>query len=112
MLLYALLGIYCKYANSNIYCSMTYSIQIPSQLSSHLKALRKAKGLSQVELGAQLGLSQARIARIEGDPLSISVEQLLRVLAALGHRMSLEAVASFQGVAESPPPPYGTPGEW
>jgi HTH-type transcriptional regulator / antitoxin HipB len=91
---------------------MAYSIQIPSQLSSHLKALRKARGLSQAELGAQLGLSQARMARIEGDPLSISVEQLLRVLAALGQRISLEALTSVQGVAESPPPPYGTPGEW
>ena len=59
-------------------------LQVPSQLSSHLRALRKAKGWSQAELGRRLGLSQARVARIEGEPLSISVEQLLRVLAALG----------------------------
>jgi len=69
---------------------MGYIIQIPRQLSSHLRALRKAKNLSQAELGARLGLSQARIARIEGDPLSVRVEQLLRVLAALGARLEIE----------------------
>jgi HTH-type transcriptional regulator / antitoxin HipB len=69
---------------------MSYTIQAPSQLSSHLRALRKAKGLTQRDLGKRLGLSQARVARIEGDPLSISVEQLLRVLAALGVRVDLD----------------------
>jgi transcriptional regulator with XRE-family HTH domain len=71
---------------------MAYAIQTPSQLSTHLRALRRAKGYSQADLGAQLGLSQARVARIEGDPLSISVEQLLRVFSALGVRMGLEEV--------------------
>jgi HTH-type transcriptional regulator/antitoxin HipB len=69
---------------------MGHTLQVPSQLSSHLRALRKAKGLSQAALGARLGLSQARVARIEGDPLSISVSQLLRVLAALGVGVTLE----------------------
>jgi HTH-type transcriptional regulator/antitoxin HipB len=68
---------------------MGYIIQVPGQLSSHLRALRKAQNLSQTELGTRLGLSQARIARIEGDPLSVSVEQLLRVLAALGARLEI-----------------------
>lgn len=71
---------------------MGHTLQVPSQLSSHLRALRKAKGLSQAELGARLGLSQARVARIEGEPLSISVEQLLRVLAALGVGVTLEPI--------------------
>ena len=69
---------------------MGQRLQIPSQLSSHLRALRKAKGWSQAELGRRLGLSQARVARIEGEPLSISVEQLLRVLAALGVGVMLD----------------------
>jgi HTH-type transcriptional regulator/antitoxin HipB len=69
---------------------MGYTLQVPSQLSSHLRALRKAKGLSQAELGKRLGLSQARMARIEGDPLSISVEQLLQVFAALGVQLILQ----------------------
>ena len=78
---------------------MDYTIQTPAQLSSHLRALRRAKGLSQAALGSRLGLSQARVARIEGDPLSISVEQLLRVFAALGVRMGLESLPASSGVA-------------
>ena len=76
---------------------MDYVIQVPSQLSSHLRALRRAKNLSQADLGIRLGLSQTRIARIEGDPLSISVEQLLRVLSALGVRLALEPLPSIHG---------------
>lgn len=97
---------------------MSYPILVPSQLSSHLRALRKAKGLSQAELGRRLGLSQARVARIEGDPLSVSVEQLLRVCAALGVRVALDPlpaaapthlVAHDAGAGSVPPqPPAGT----
>lgn len=71
---------------------MLYPLQIPSQLSSHLRALRVERGLSQAGLGALLGLSQARIARIEADPLSVSTGQLLRVLFALGLRLNLESL--------------------
>ena len=84
---------------------MGYPVQIPSQLSSHLRALRKAKGLSQAELGKRLGLSQTRVARIEGDPLSISVDQLLRVLAALGVRVALDPLATGHGSAAIVPAP-------
>lgn len=79
---------------------MGHIVQIPSQLSSHLRALRKARGMSQAALGRRLGLSQTRVARIEGDPLSVSVEQLLRVLAALGVQISLEPMPTVQGTAD------------
>jgi HTH-type transcriptional regulator/antitoxin HipB len=68
---------------------VNYNLQTPAQLGSHLRALRKARGLSQAALGARLGLSQARIARIEGDPLTVAVGQVLQVLVALGARVSL-----------------------
>ena len=80
---------------------MGQRLQIPSQLSSHLRALRKAKGWSQAELGRRLGLSQARVARIEGEPLSISVEQLLRVLATLGVGVMLDQF-QVQGCRTAP----------
>ena len=89
---------------------MAYTIQVPSQLSSHLRALRKAKGLSQADLGARLGLSQARIARIEGDPLSISVEQFLRVLSALSVRMTFEPLPLIHGSGEVTLPPMTASG--
>lgn len=82
---------------------MGYIIQVPGQLSSHLRALRKSQNLSQAALGARLGLSQARIARIEGDPLSVSVEQLLRVLAALGARLEIDPQT-----ADAPSPDTGS----
>lgn len=68
---------------------MDYPIQAPGQLSSHLRSLRKAKRLSQAQLGALLGVGQTRVARIERDPASISVDQFLAVLQALGAQMVL-----------------------
>lgn len=68
---------------------MEFLIQTPSQLAAHLRALRTAKGWSQVQLGIKLSLSQARIARIEKDPLTISVAQFLRILSALDASMAL-----------------------
>ncbi len=68
---------------------MDYAIQTPLQLSSHLRALRKARGLSQAALGNMLGVGQTRVARIEGEPTAISVEQLIDVLAALNVRLVL-----------------------
>lgn len=68
---------------------MDYPIQSSGQLSAHLRSLRKSRGLNQVELGAVLGVGQARIARIERDPTAVSVEQFLALLSALGVQMVL-----------------------
>jgi transcriptional regulator with XRE-family HTH domain len=68
---------------------MSFLIQTPSQLATHLRALRMAQGWSQQQLGVKLGLSQTRIARIEKDPLNVSVGQFLKVLCALDARMSV-----------------------
>jgi len=68
---------------------MDYPIQSPSQLSAHLRSLRKSRGLNQVQLGALLGVGQTRIARIERDPSAISVEQFLALLGTLGVQMVL-----------------------
>jgi HTH-type transcriptional regulator/antitoxin HipB len=76
---------------------MDYPIQSPGQLSSHLRALRKARGLSQAQLGAALGVGQTRITRIEHDPTAISVEQLLGILNVLGVQMVLRPL--WAGVA-------------
>lgn len=97
---------------------MDYPIQTPRQLSIHLRALRKARGLSQAELGARLGVGQTRIARIEGNPMAVGVEQLLAVLGALGVRLLLrDADASPSGNAAEPKhaqraPPSRPRGEW
>ena len=73
---------------------MSYVLQTPDQLAVHLRALRVAKAWSQKQLAEKLGLSQSRIARIESDPLSISVDQLLKVLSALGASVSIQLDAN------------------
>jgi len=76
---------------------MDYVIQTPGQLSSHLRALRRTRGLSQETLGAALSVGQTRVARIEGNPMSVSVEQLLEVLGALGVQLILRDPALSRG---------------
>ena len=60
-----------------------FPIQTTQQLSIHLQSLRKRLGLTQAQLGTRLGVEQARIGKIERNPGSISVEQLLQLLAVL-----------------------------
>ena len=64
-------------------------IQTASQLSAHLKSLRKARGMTQAQLGLRIGVKQVRIADIERDPGAISVEQLLAIVHALGARLQM-----------------------
>jgi HTH-type transcriptional regulator/antitoxin HipB len=60
-----------------------FSIQTIQQLSIHLRSLRKRLGLTQAQLGTRLGVEQARVGKIERNPGSISVEQLLQLLTVL-----------------------------
>jgi len=67
-----------------------YPIRFVSQMREHLRALRKKQGLTQAQLGAQLGVSQARIAEIEANPGLVSFEQLLKLLSHLESGFLLE----------------------
>ena len=80
---------------------MSFPIQIPPQLATHLRAMRKVKGWSQAQLGVKLGLSQTRIARIEKNPLNVSVGQLFKILNVLDARMSFHVDATQAGIAFS-----------
>ena len=86
---------------------MDYLVQTSSQLASHLRSLRRARNLTQAQLGALVGLDQTRIAKIEKDPRRISVEQLVKILGALGVRMLLQ---SAQASPERPS--TRDPAEW
>lgn len=61
-----------------------FRIQTAQQLASHLRSLRIAAGLTQAQLGERLGVEQARVAKIERNPGSVRVDQMLEVLHALG----------------------------
>jgi HTH-type transcriptional regulator/antitoxin HipB len=85
---------------------MNYPLRIPDQLRPHLRALRKRNGLTQAQLGALVGVKQARIAEIEANPGAVSLEQLSRVLAVLGATLHLHVADATPPVtiAETPKP--------
>jgi HTH-type transcriptional regulator/antitoxin HipB len=86
---------------------MSFPLRIPDQLKQHLRALRKSRGLTQGQLGALVGVRQARIAEIEANPGAVSLDQLTKVLAALGGTLHLH---STEGAgAESQVVPGGGP---
>ena len=72
-----------------------FPIRFPDQLRQHLRALRKRHGLTQAQLGAFIGVSQARVAEIEANPGLVNFEQLMKLLSVLGVSLTLqeEAVA-------------------
>ena len=82
---------------------MSYPIRLTEQLKPHLKALRKARGLTQAQLGELIGVKQARMAEIEAHPGTVSLEQLVKLLSALGATLHLHVEAdSVQGAASVP----------
>lgn len=68
---------------------MDFPIATAAQFTDHLRALRKARGMTQADLGLLIGVGQSRIADIERDPGSVSVTQMHQVLSALGGQMIL-----------------------
>jgi HTH-type transcriptional regulator/antitoxin HipB len=69
---------------------VTQLLSLSQQLGPLLRSARKSAGLSQTALAQRLGISQSRISSMELDPGSISVEQLLTLLAALHHEVLIQ----------------------
>lgn len=80
------------------------TLQLPEQLGPHLRALRRARKLTQRDLAARLGVTQARIAAIEANPAAVSVRQLMTILAALGVDITLRPRAMGAAAVREPPP--------
>jgi HTH-type transcriptional regulator/antitoxin HipB len=77
-------------------------LQSASQLADHLRAFRKARSLTQAQLGQLVGLDQTRIAKIERDPSRVSVATLMRLLAVLKVRVLLQPVGEVPAAADPP----------
>lgn len=60
-----------------------------TQLRHLLQSARKARKLTQADVGARLGLSQKRISAVELDPASLRADQLLRLCAVLGLELTI-----------------------
>lgn len=86
---------------------MDYPLLNPQQLAAHLRSLRKAKNLTQEQLGKKIGLSQVRIGKIERDPRTVSIGQLMRILAFLGARFVLQVSETKE--TSKPPPDQTSP---
>lgn len=84
----------------------TYPIRFTGQLRQHLRSLRKRRGLTQAQLGALVGVSQARIAEIEANPSVVSFEQLVQMLSALEVTLSLNEISKTINETESGHLPY------
>lgn len=63
---------------------MDYPLKTAEQLRQQLRSLRKRRGLTQAQLGALIGVTQARVVEIEANPGSVSLQQIMQVLSALG----------------------------
>jgi HTH-type transcriptional regulator/antitoxin HipB len=62
----------------------TLLLQSPSQLSLHLRSLRKSRKVTQADMAKSLGVTQERYSQIERNPELIATGRLLEILALLG----------------------------
>ncbi|OZI20967.1 hypothetical protein CAL26_26320 [Bordetella genomosp. 9] len=62
---------------------MDFPVRTLQQLRPVLQGFRKAKGLTQAQLAARLGISQQSYAKLEAAPAKASVERLFTVLQML-----------------------------
>lgn len=66
-----------------------------------VRDLRKARGLTQDELGRMVGVSQKRIARIESHEDATSLGQIVEIAKALGYEIKASQVAGWQAPSTS-----------
>ena len=59
-------------------------IEMRLALARSIRERRLARGLTQVELGRQLGSSQSRVAKMEAADSTVSIDLLVRSLLKLG----------------------------
>lgn len=79
---------------------MSYAIQTPTQLKAVLRALRKARGLSQARVGQMIGVTQQRLAQIEARPEVATFDTIARLIALLNARLVVEDIQP--GMEEDP----------
>ncbi|MEO3690386.1 helix-turn-helix transcriptional regulator [Roseateles paludis] len=83
---------------------MDYPLALAEQLRPQLKALRKQRGLTQAQLGAMLGVSQARVVEIEANPGAVSLQQILQVLQLLGASLVVRTNPLSYSIDTASPP--------
>ncbi|MBL8267203.1 helix-turn-helix domain-containing protein [Steroidobacter sp.] len=84
----------------------TVLLQSPSQLSVHLKSLRKSRNLTQAEMAKRLQITQERYSQIERNPELIATGRLLEIFAVLGVDVLLK-IRTAPGASTSSPTHQG-----
>lgn len=74
-------------------------LQLPNQLGSILRALRKSRGLTQQDLARQLGITRQAVSLLEQRPEAATLERLMRVFALLQVDVVLRPRAADAGPA-------------
>jgi len=64
--------------------------RLAAEVGDRIRAAREAAGLSQRDLAARMGTSQAAIARLEAGGVGATLTTLHRVAAALGLELSID----------------------
>lgn len=82
--------------------STSYPIRFANQMHEHLRSLRRKHGLTQAQLGALAGVSQARIAEIEAKPGLVNFDQMLQLLSLLGASLSLDVADELAQAQQAP----------
>jgi HTH-type transcriptional regulator/antitoxin HipB len=67
--------------------AMNYPVDTSSQLASVLRSMRRAKKLTQADVGKKMGVSLKRISGIELNPGVTTFDQITRLVASLGGRL-------------------------
>jgi HTH-type transcriptional regulator/antitoxin HipB len=83
---------------------MDYPLYTTEQLRQQLRSLRRKRGLTQARLGALIGVTQARVVEIEANPGSVSLQQVMQVLHALGAGFVIREVQADSASDERPDP--------
>lgn len=86
----------------------TLLLQSPSQLSLHLKSLRKSRKVTQADMARRLQITQERYSQIERNPELIATARLLEILAVLGVDVLLK-LRPPEGAAPATSTPRSTP---
>ena len=79
--------------------------QSPAQLAALITATRKARGFTQADVAARLGVSQNRFSELERDASSLSMERLLELAKALGLELFVQKSGARSDPASGPSGP-------
>ena len=67
--------------------------EITEQVGKMIREARKAKGLTQQELGDTLGVNKATINKYEGGKQNLTIETLHRLMEAMGEELIIKTKA-------------------